>query len=163
MKLQDARITILFSDKGLHIEVTDEASGTQFLEIELNEKQTCEALSRCSRTECTAEVRGLDRVGLHLEIAWLVFEYPEDVRYSKDEDRLLVEAMKPHVPEGWTASEYFGSRDQFFTRNGKYYARASLRRWLPDPPLERVRKQPFGVVFDDPPPVVKSPKRKART
>jgi hypothetical protein len=159
VKLIDPRITMLFSDGGLNIEVHDSTSGTPFLEIQLNQEQACRALSRCGWTECSAEVRGLDRVGLYMEMAPFVFEFDDTNIDYKQKKEIAADFAESIAPEGWKPDRYFGSQGSFFQVDGVKYARTTLRRYVKEKDPEfGLRK--FGVTFPEPEPV--TTKRKVR-
>lgn len=125
----NAKISILFSREGLRIEVYDEKARIQFLEVSLNEQQTCEALSRLANTECTAEVYDLDKVGKIRESLPFEFEMPEGVLHQQKKDIACAVADRL-CPEDWTPSNYYGSQNSFFKRDGKEYARTTIYRWV---------------------------------
>lgn len=125
----NAKISILFANDGLSIEVYDEQARVEFLSIRLNKKQACEAMSRVAHTECTAEVRGLDKVGKVREAQRLEFEMPGNVSWQKSKE-VAAETAKKLCPPGWTVSTYFGSKDSFFKRDGKDYAQTTIYRWV---------------------------------
>ena len=42
----------------------------------------------------------------------------------------LQKIAQSHLSDGWIADAYFGSQNSFFKKDGKQYARATIRRWL---------------------------------
>jgi len=48
---------------------------------------------------------------------------------SKDSERLRAMAQDK-LEHGWIADGYFRSRASFFTKDGKRYARCTIRRWV---------------------------------
>lgn len=125
----DAKITLLFSENGLTIDIYNESARTEFISIKLDEKQTCAALSRLARVECIVDVRYLERVGKKRESIRLEFEIPEDTPWDKQKE-IAVEISKSICPIGWVPSTYFGSKDSFFDRDGKKYAQTTMYRWV---------------------------------
>lgn len=55
----NAKISLLFNEGGLNIEIVDEASWCVLFRGRMNERQTCAALSRIARTD--VEHAGGDR------------------------------------------------------------------------------------------------------
>ena len=126
-------ITILCDDEGVRIEIHDEDSRVDFIEINMTPAQFTSALGRSANTKCASmEVKGLDRVGKIMEMQNLAFEIPKNIHYDKREKRnsaLAVLADKA-CPEGWISDSYFDSQDSFFFKGGKGYARTVIRRWV---------------------------------
>ena len=126
----EGRITILFNEDGMDIELSDVASSIRFADIHLNPKQTCQALSRLGETPCEKmEVYGLDVIGKKQEHKSFEFEVPyEYTTYSKREEVKRIAKLK--CPKGWIPDMYFNSQNSFFKKNNKYYARTVMRRWV---------------------------------
>lgn len=128
MKL-NGKITILFNEEGLKIEVMDTASRIEFLEIQLTQEQTCEALARIANTPCELEVRGLENVGKKREHKPFEFALPEDTIYHNKKEKATATANLL-CPDGWVAATYFNSQDSFFDRGGKPWARTNIFRFI---------------------------------
>lgn len=125
----NAEITILFSDDGLSIEITDSDAFVSFCELNLNQEQTCKALSRlgnCSVVKC--DVRGLDRIGKILETDKLDFSLG-DCSCTKLRET-AIRLVHENCPEGWTPDCWFDSQDSIYIENGMYRARTTIRRWV---------------------------------
>jgi hypothetical protein len=120
-------ITFLINESGARIEIHDRASSTKFLYIELDVQQLAEMLGRRSHTPCNIETRGLDRIGKKMLMNTLEFPMPK-ADYQKRKEVAVKEAKKC-CPEGWYPDEYFGSHGSFFTKDGKDYARTTIRKW----------------------------------
>lgn len=126
----NAKITILASMDGVTIEVYDADASVEFLTMELTTDQFCAALGRLAMTSCqSAEVRCLERLGKRHECQLFEFALPEGLDY-KDRKQEAEKAMRAACPEGWVPEYYFCSQDSFFTRAGKPWARAIIRRWV---------------------------------
>lgn len=52
-----------------------------------------------------------------------------DLKFAYHVVRLLNE-VEQILSEGWTVDKYFGSKDSFFTKDGKLYAQTFIRRWV---------------------------------
>ena len=126
----NAKITMLFSEKGLTIEILDDDSRTRFLEVSLSPEEVCQAFSRLSQTTVTkCEVHGLDKIGLMHENK--VFEFPFDWKNTHDDrKKVAAELAIKYCPAGWTPDKYFNSQDSFYFVGDKSYARCTIRRWV---------------------------------
>ena len=125
------KISILFETSGLKIEVYDEAACIRFLEIKLDQEQTCEALARLAHTPCVIEARELQNVGKVRESRDFTFQMPDDAVYR---DKKVAQRLANELcPDGWRASTYFGSQNSFYTQDGKEYARTTIHRWVENP------------------------------
>ena len=124
----DGKITILFSDEGMSIEIEDDLACTTFARVDLNREETCRALSRQGCTPCKLKVYGLDKVGsVHENKTW---EFPLN-RNSRDwfGTNLLEEIAVRECPEGWEPDLYFSSQNSVFRKDEEYWGRTTVRRW----------------------------------
>ena len=129
MKLTDGRIAIMVGKEHTTIEVIDNTSSTTFVKITLTPEQLSSALARIYSTDCQISVFGLDRVGKKMEHKSHEFEIPKDLPYI-GRDEILKEIIKETLPEGWVSDNYFNSQNTFFEKDGKKYARETIRRWV---------------------------------
>ena len=128
-KLKNGKITILFRQDGLKIEVEDGGSSVRFVDITLTQEQLCRALSREACVPCDITLSGLDKIGKTLQHRKFVFELPPDTNYSNKKEKAQ-EQIKLKCPEGWEPDIYFNSQDSFFTKDDKEYARTTIRQWV---------------------------------
>jgi hypothetical protein len=131
MKIE-GRISILINREYTTIEIKDDKANTTFVKATLTPDQLSAALSRQVSIECDVEVHGLERVGKKHENKTLEFEIPKNLETSylkRDEDKLQKIAQS-HLSDGWIAERYFGFQGSFFTKDGKQYARCTIRRWI---------------------------------
>ena len=128
MKLDNGKITILAEKKGVFIELYDSDSCISFIDIKLTSEQFTTALSRMGHTPCTIEYRGLDLIGKRMYHKDFEFEMPVDYD-STYRDEIVVSRAKKLCPEGWEPDLSFSSRDSFFIKDGKSYARTTIRKW----------------------------------
>jgi hypothetical protein len=128
VKLQDCGITILFDHEGLRIELVDNTSSTTFAVATLSQEQTCQVLSRLCNTPCEIKVYNLDRVGKKMEHKYLEFPMPKH-DYSNRHSK-AIEGAKKYCPKDWEPDFYFGSQNSFYFKDGKEYARTTIRRWV---------------------------------
>ena len=108
MKLREGKITLLFDDDGLSIELIDGLSTTHFAKVRLNPEQTVKALARLGYCPCEIEVGGLDRVGKKLEHKKFEFEIPKAGEYYLDKDE-AARLAKELCPSGWRPGRCFPS------------------------------------------------------
>jgi len=127
MKLEDGRITTLFNDDGLTIELHDSKANTQFAKIKLTPTQVTKAFSRLGYVECSIELFGLERVGLKHENKKFEFILPV-ISYT-EEKKIAKELVIKRCPKGWVPDLFFNSQDSFFDKDGKRWARTTIRRW----------------------------------
>jgi hypothetical protein len=126
----NAKITMLFDDGGLNLRLEDDDANVTFVELRLNPQQVCQVFSRlCYTSVESCEVFGLDKVGKKMENKKFEFVLPDDtVSYR---DREIVKKIAEKIcPEGWELDLYFDSQGSFFKRDGKQYARCTIRRWV---------------------------------
>lgn len=134
MKIQNGAIDILIGTESTTIKLYDRDAGLAFAHVTLTPEQLSAALSRQSRTDCEIEVHGLNNVGKKMENKTHEFELPVDFTSNRIDSRgALYEQAVKTCPDGWIPENYFGSKDSFFTRDGKNYARVTIRRWILKP------------------------------
>ena len=128
----NAKITMLFRENGLTIEVTDDDSCLTFLDIHMSSEQICKALSRLASVSVdSCEVYGLERIGKTMEHKRFSFQIPGES--FRDRKALAEQISQSQCPEGWESDNYFGSQDSFFSKDGKDYARTTRRRYIEKP------------------------------
>ena len=131
MKLE-GRISLLVGAEYTTIEIEDHNASTRFVRIKLTPEQLSKCLSRQALVECEIEVSGLNKVGKVHENKNFTFEIPDNLRGSSNSDELsqICQHLLDENNEGWVCDGYFGSKNSFFEKNGKVYARAVIRRWV---------------------------------
>lgn len=129
MELKDGRITILINPEKTTIELIDDQASTVFASIELTPNQLSRALGRGSYTECKIVLNGLDRLGKKMENKTHEFQIPSVIPYEQRE-KVLSEVIKETLPDGWVSDNYFNSQNTYFKKDGKDYARTTIRRWI---------------------------------
>lgn len=128
MKLQ-GKISFLINKGYSIIEIEDDEANTTFLIVKLTEEQLVACLSRQGYVDCELEVSGLDRVGKKHENKIFEFEIPKELHGSSNEKELQVMAQSK-LTDGWIAEGYFSSQNSFFSKDGKQYARCTIRRYI---------------------------------
>jgi len=131
MILKDGRITILFDrDNRTTIEIYDGDACIRFVQVTMTNDQVASALSRLGHTPCIVEVRGLDCVGKKREHKSFEFEIPFGEPWHEGYVDRVCEAVKEKCPQGWEPDLSFSSQDSFFDKDGKRWARTTIRRWV---------------------------------
>jgi len=128
MKFEGA-ITMRFGQNGLSIDLFDEKSNTNFATVNLSPEELTTALSGLHRTPCAIEVRSLENVGKTHKVDKFIFEIPKELYQNSKLRDEISEIGKPQLSEGWVIDNHYGSKDSFIEKDGKYYARATIRRW----------------------------------
>ena len=124
-------ISIFVNRESTTIHVRDEASGVSFCEVTLTPEEFSSALSRLADTPCNITVRGVDKIGKKHEHKSFVFEIKERPAYHEhDGIRALAQQLLDEEGDGYISDGYFKSQDSFFERDGKLYAKCSVRRWI---------------------------------
>lgn len=117
-------------DDKITINIYDKISGTMFFEAVMTNEQFINAtMNRLAHTPITsASLNHIERVGKKLELDTFVFEIPRncDDEYAKTNVDILVRA----IPGNWVAEKSFSSQNSFFSKDDKYYARTTIRRWV---------------------------------
>lgn len=128
MKLE-GKISILINADFTTIEIEDENANARFVTVKLTPEQLSMALSRQMSIDCELEVKGLEKVGKKHENSTFEFEITEDKARS-DYNEELQQIAQFQLKDGWVAENYFGSSNSFFKKDGKQYARVTIRRWI---------------------------------
>ncbi len=131
----DGRITILVSEERTTIEIEDRTSNSVLCKIKLTPEQFCSALGRCAYIKPeSCKVYNLDKIGKKHENEKFCFEIPHSVydhrKYIDEIYEIGTKALKEEKAEEWEMDKYFNSQDSFFSKDGKDYARAIIRRWV---------------------------------
>lgn len=121
------KISILISREGTEIEIRDDRACTTFCRIRLTPEQLSAALSRQAHVECEISVYSLDRVGKTHEHKTFEFEIPPSMRRD---DEALQKMAQAQLTDGWICDGYFRSQGTFFNKDGKQYARCTIRRYV---------------------------------
>lgn len=128
MKLQ-GKITMLINQDYTTIQIEDPNAATTFCEVTLTPQQLSDILSRLACVNCELELHGLEKIGKKHECKSFEFEI-EPNETDRNEAELLAFKANSLLSDGWVADAYFGSQNSFFKRDGKQYARCTIRRWV---------------------------------
>ena len=128
-KLSISRPSCSNGDKFISIKVEDVDAGITFLALEIDYASFAEVITGMSMVDCSMEVRNLKNVGKSIERDNIEFPISYEGYRSERKDA-AIEAARSHTPEGWEFSEYFGSQNSFFSKDGETWARTSIYRWV---------------------------------
>lgn len=132
MKLEDGRITLLVSKEEISIEIYDYNAGVPLAKIELSPEQFAQALSKLTYTKCkSVEIINLEKIGKKEECKdfEFVISGSEEV-YWKNREEIAKKVAKKKCPKGWKPVLYFNSRNSFFQRENKWYAKTTIKKWI---------------------------------
>lgn len=134
-----AELTVSIHDDTIFVRVGDKNAAIEFLELTVDPTIFVQALGTRAHVPCVAEVRGLDRIGKKQEHRTLEFPLPKKCYRDKE---LAREEVYKYLPgEEWKPDLEFSSQGSFFEKDGEYWARTIIRRWVPKPKLkERLKK-----------------------
>ena len=134
MSLGISRVSSNMEDDFISIIVEDDLSGARFLELKLGMADFARAISGLHGVGATGTVRGLDVIGLKHECRKFEFELSEGTKFrDKETARKIVQEV---CPEGWEPDTGFGNQDSFYKKDGKEYAKTTIRRWVELPVVE---------------------------
>ena len=129
----DGKITILIGPDCTKIEIRDSEAAITFVRIKLTPHQLSEALSRIKDTPCEIKVNGIERVGKIHECESFEFSIPDSIetsKYCSGYRGLVKDYAQKICPYGWTSDATFNSKDSFFDKEGKPWAKCTIRRWI---------------------------------
>ena len=118
-----------FDDNDVEITLCDSISSTTVCTIKLDGKEFLRCLGRLANTPCEVSYGLLDRVGRALELDTLVFPMDEKAKWSEKED-VARKLAEEHCPDGWVCDHYYSKQGSFFWKDGKYYGKTTIRRWV---------------------------------
>lgn len=125
----NALLTIAVNDDNVTIEVEDSDASIRFLKLEITPKDFCAALGRLYNSKVKkAKVCGLKYLGKKMEHKKFEFEMPKHT-WSNREKLAEITAIEK-CPNEWEPDLYFNSQDSFFQKDGKEYAKTTIRRWV---------------------------------
>ena len=128
--LLNGKITILINSDRTTISLEDENSRLTVVEIELTPEQLSQALSRLSNTPCKFTFNQSGLIGKIHECKKLEFELQEELQLYNRDDEAVYQIALQQCPDGWVPDKYFRSQDSFFKKDGKQWARCTIRRWV---------------------------------
>jgi len=124
-------ITFLINRDNTSISIGCHESGMTIVELNLNPDQLSAILSRQGHVKCDVIFNdgNSNKFGKKMENKYFEFEISKEVRSRKETNELHQIALK-EVEEGWIPDMYYGSQNSFFQKDGKDFARCTIRRWV---------------------------------
>ncbi len=126
-----AGVTILCSKEAVELHIEDRDAGIRILELKMTPEDFTAALGRLAFCPAEAVAWGLDKVGMVLEHDKIIF--PLDCEWDSQSDFARAQAVRICQLDhpDWTPEMSFSSQDSFFNRDGRMWARTTIRRWVP--------------------------------
>lgn len=133
-KIKDARITMLINPDYTEITIEDTGANISIVKVKLTPIQLSAILSRQGYVECECVVGDLSKVGTIMENQSFEFEYNKADGYKAIDNKALAAACDKALIENglteWISDNYYGSQNSFFQKDGKSFARTTIRRWV---------------------------------
>ena len=123
------RTTSNIDEDYIRIEIIDELSRETIVSGKICLKDYAKLITGLSGVKMDYVHGDLSHIGKKHENKTHVFETP-DIAYTEGRKDVAYKIAVETCPDGWEPDEYFGSRDSFFTKDGKNYARCTIRRWV---------------------------------
>lgn len=106
------------------LSIKDDNSKIQFLQCIIDNNEFLNAIGSKGLVECYCKLINTDVVGKKLVIDSMIFVVP------KQDRELAIEIAKERCPQGWIPDEYFSSQDSFMYKDGKIFAKTTIRKWV---------------------------------
>lgn len=127
MKLDNGKITFLVNSDYTEITIEDGDANTLLAHIKLTPEQLSLILSRMGSVRCEITTGPIERIGKTHECKTFEFENP----YTQSELPLAcAEALLKEGMHEWVSDNHYGSKNSLFKKDGKNYARTTIRRWI---------------------------------
>lgn len=143
MELLSAKITFNFREENVVITVHDDTAVKDIIQIVMTPWQYVEAMGGTYRTECSATVSDLDKVGKKMQTMGWTTVIPDDVYATCDKDKAMEYLRKDLLDKDmgdWIPDTTLSSRDSFY-KDINCYVRTIIRRWVPiEQPGEQVKQ-----------------------
>lgn len=114
-------------DQRISICIVDDASGVEFVDLEIDLAEFAAAITGAGYQDCKVEVRGLEVLGKVREVRTVLIDHPSS-RHARDDAarREIAAAVAAHEVDGWVADVEGSLRRQ---QNGKQW-RVMLFRYV---------------------------------
>lgn len=124
-----SKLTILIDEEYTTIEVKDEKSSQRVLSIKVSPLEFQKALARIACCDCDVyyNTKSFDKIGKTLEVKSFSFPLPE-CNFQNRRDIAKEEVLKI-CPTGYIPDVSFSSQDSFTEKDGKKYAKTTIRTW----------------------------------
>lgn len=123
-------VTFLINREYSEIEIQDEDANIMFCKIKITPEQLSAMLSRQTFVKCEIEVSNLKKVGKIHECKQYEFEIQYTDKHDEEKLHLLAySSLRNDDMSEWIPDKYFRLPNSFFKKDGKQYARCTIRRW----------------------------------
>jgi len=112
----------------IEIRFCDDDAAIEFATAKLSLADFAAAVTGLARVDCEIETRGLEHVGKKMETDTIEFQMPKG--NCNDRKEVARDIVDRYCPMGWVPDRYFGSQGSFFDRDGRLWARTTIRRWV---------------------------------
>lgn len=112
----------------IEVRLCDDDAAIEVATAKLSLAHFAAAVTGLGHVDCEIETRGMEHVGKKLETDTL--ELPMLPDSNRGDKEAAIAAAKRWCPQGWTPDLCFGSQNSFFQRDGKLWARTTIRRWV---------------------------------
>ena len=130
-ELKEPKISMIINSDITTIELFDSESVQVFARVTLTNDQLASMLSRLHRTDCKIQVKNLELVGTKMEHQSFEFEIDKEMQYSRISiNNHCLKALDDKGMAEWIPDNHYGSKDTFFEKDGKAFARTTIRRWV---------------------------------
>lgn len=127
----NGKITFLVDIDRTTIKIIDDDAGITFIEITLTPEQLSSALSRLAYTNCKkVEVRNLDNVGKQRENKRFEFKLPDEFQREYYSVKAKIIEYAKTIIDDWILYDSFNSQDSFFVKDGIWWGRCTIIRWV---------------------------------
>ena len=113
----------------IRVTIEDKDAAVQFAEATLTLEQYALLITGLACVPCEVEAGGLEHVGKKMEHRVHEFPLLTEPSYRDNEAAVKRRAVET-CPEGWVPDLYFGVQGSYFVKDGKPWARCTIRRWV---------------------------------
>lgn len=130
MSTHKGKVTILFNrDRGLSIELEDDAASSRIIEIQIGPMEAIAALSRLGHVDCKYVLVNAEKAGKKMEMMTIKAEMPR-CGYGEEQNDKGRAAIIAACPEGWEPDLYLNSQGSFTPDGDVVIVRDTARRWV---------------------------------
>ena len=116
------------NEEWIEIRIQDSLSSLEFVTVKMSCEDFAKALTGMGSCPGIGVVSGLDRVGKVHENDTITFILPQNTDF-KNKKEIASQMALEACPKGWEPDLYFASQNSFFMKDGREWARCTIRRW----------------------------------
>lgn len=125
----EGNITVRFDPNGVKIELEDVVANSKIASIDIDVPAFMRILSGLSYIPCKIDILNIDKIGKKHENKEFRFPIPKELASSSHKEKLTRMAQSLLLDE-WIADDYFGSQDSFSFKDGQWFAKCIIRRYI---------------------------------